>query len=86
MWLEVYTIFWQTTTVSGITSSFEDKHFDLLVYSDTAAWQLKIVSLVAYVLIGYFEFTLKLIPAKSLRADNIASSMVSEGNRALPPG
>ena len=74
--------------MSGIASSFTDKHFDLLVYTDSAVWQLKTVSLIAYmyVLIGYFEFTMKLVSSKSLRADNIASSMVSEGNRALPPG
>ena len=74
--------------MSGIASSFTDKHFDLLVYTDSAVWQLKTVSVIAYmyVLIGYFEFTMKLVPSKSLRADNIASSIASDGTRALPPG
>ena len=72
--------------MSGTTSSFTDKHFDLLVYTDTAVWQLTIVSLIEYVLMGYFEFTMKLIPSKSLRAENITSSLTSDGTRALPLG
>ena len=32
----MYTIYRPATTVSGITSSFTDKYFDLLVYTDTA--------------------------------------------------
>ena len=34
--IEVYTIYRPATIVSGITSSFTDKYFDLLVYTDTA--------------------------------------------------